>query len=165
VRWSSRGAHRTAVNAVLLAGVAVIVVVAVSGGSGGNQSKHLVKPGWGAAADAYLGRYRLLPSGRGSVSNGELTVFMRAVGSAKPPVPSGILALHGANESDVFYLTNLTRSGSSRLAKVHIGSFLGPVIGRLLGTSSGTSQLVATVAAPGGARSLHFVRFSSDPRP
>jgi hypothetical protein len=119
------------------------------------------RPGWGLPTAPYLGRYRLLSTGR--VSSGELTVFLRKVKALK--VPSGILALHSARESDVLYLTDLARSGSRRIARVRIGSFLGPAVGSLRGTIPRAGALDATLTLPGRTLPVRLLRFSLSPAP
>lgn len=148
------------------------------------------QPGWGAAASS-LGRYRLIVStpitqppapawifasavaaadrlaaGAQTPTGGELTLFMRTVKKTEPPVPSGILSLTTSAGSYVLYLTNLESAGLGRTATVHGGSFLGPVVGMLKGTSSGSATLTSDVTARGiGVFSVRLVRFSASPTP
>lgn len=147
-------------------------------------------PGWGPTG-RFLGRYHLIPGAVAAPASrpagiftvalatadqlaassqrptgGQLTLFMRTVKKTLPPVPSGILSLETPAGSTVVYLTQLSSAGLGRKALVNGGSFLGPTLGSLTGTSSAAGSLTATITTQAlGTFSARFSRFSASPKP
>jgi hypothetical protein len=134
------------------------------------------KPGWGSQA-GFVGRYRATTTGTGifgpvirwwqaaKAGDPQLTAFMRTVRKGQPLEPSGILSLHTAAETDVYYLTNLKYAGDTRTATVTGGSFDGPVLGRFSATSSAGGLKGALVVRGVGKRLLRLTRFTTNPHP
>lgn len=156
------GGHRSTSSGRTPSPTASASASATPSGSGSAGSG---KPGWGSHA-TYVGRYRLVSVSGGADRDGRLTLFMRTVFQGQPPVPSGILSLHGArNGTSLFYLTDLSHSGGRRLAAVRSGSFDGPVVGRLDSGAAGSGSLAAVLRLGGDTMQVRFRRFSTNPHP
>jgi hypothetical protein len=129
------------------------------------------KPGWLVKRSAYIGRYRLLsstsPHGtRNAHVSGALTLFMQRAYASKPPVPSGIIALHARRYDVVFYLTDLDHDGRTLYSLVHGGSFVSPATGSFRLSKLAGGRIIGTLMQQGLAtQTLTFKRFSTNPQP
>ena len=124
------------------------------------------REGWGRHG-SFIGRYhaKVLKGGGSGVRGGELTMFIQEEfpGSEEP---AGILKLRTRTNNDVVYLKELKHRGRARTAIVKGGSFLGPTIGRLVGTLRRPGRIVANVSTRGlGTVRLLFHRYSRRPTP
>jgi hypothetical protein len=91
----------------------------------------------GAQASLFASLVQLVSTLRGESpppDYGSLLLFGNQAIKNKPLVPSGIITLHSAGETDVAYLTNFRWQGDRRTADVLGGSTEGPVIGGFAGT-------------------------------
>ena len=124
------------------------------------------KEGWGPTS-TWVGRYhvKVLKGGASGVRGGELTMFIQEEfpGSEEP---AGILKLTTKTNNDVVYLKELTWHGRARKAVVKGGSFLGPTIGKFLGSEKAPGKIVAGVSTKSlGSMKLAFTRYSKKPTP
>lgn len=151
--------RRSTVLLCLLALVFSLALTSVALAGGG-------KEGWGPEG-SFIGRYHVnvLQGGGSGVRGGELTMFIQEEfpGSEEP---AGILKLRTKRNNDVVYLKELKHRGRGRTALVKGGSFLGPTIGRFVGTLRAPGKLVAGVSTHSlGAMKLAFTRYSKLPTP
>jgi hypothetical protein len=122
--------------------------------------------GWGPQRD-YVGRYhvKVLQGGHSGVLGGELTMFIQEEFPGSE-APAGILKLRTKTNNDVVYLKELKHRGGARTAVVKGGSFLGPTIGRFLGSLRAPGKLVAGLSTRSlGPMKLAFNRYSRKPTP
>jgi hypothetical protein len=124
------------------------------------------KEGWGPTS-SWIGRYhvKVLKGGSAGVRGGELTMFIQEEfpGSEEP---AGILKLRTKTNNDVVYLKELHWSGRARTAVVKGGSFLGPTIGKFVGSFKAPGKIVAGASTKSlGSMKLSFSRYSTKPTP
>lgn len=125
-------------------------------------------PGWPGGNAKYLGRYRLTWSSSATLAHGgELTIFLRkGVPNQPKPILGGILALYGADGTNVLYLTHFEHTGAKLSARVNLGIYTGPVIGSFNVTSIHGNNMIASLSqVDGTVTSLHLTRFTTNPHP
>jgi hypothetical protein len=95
-----------------------------------------------------------------------LTIFMRTVPHEPRPVLSGVLALNGASQTNVLYLTHFIHAGPKLSTAVNLGIFTGPVLGKFVVVSHDSRILTASLLATGQAPlQFTFLHFSQNPHP
>ncbi len=103
--------------------------------------------GWGTPK-AYTGRYAIRQVSPKDAT-GSLVLFLRAENPGDPLVASGMLTLNVSGRNVLGYLTEMHVQAGRVRANVRGGTFQGPVIGSVTGTTQGRGKFHGTVRVAG----------------